>query len=86
MVCAQANKGMARGPGVREFDAAMMAQQAPPKNPPRKISTQAAPRSAEVLKWRPIERMAWDQKGRDVDIYVRLVLSSASPLRPDSKA
>lgn len=35
----QATLGMQRGPAPADFDAAMLAQQAPSKNPPRRIGT-----------------------------------------------
>lgn len=67
----QAAKGMQRGPSPAEFEAAIAAQQAPPKNPPRKIADQLAQAHEKPFKWTPVERMAWEQNGRDVDVYVR---------------
>jgi hypothetical protein len=68
----QAAKGMQRGPKPADFEAAMAAQQAPPKNPPRKIAEgiQDPSHDEKPLKWTSVQRTAWDQQGRDVDVYV----------------
>ena len=66
--------GMQRGPAPSTFDAAMLAQQAPPKHPPRKIATTDGQRGAvaETRKWTSVPRTAWTQEGRDVDVYIFL--------------
>ena len=70
---------MQRGPAPADFDTALMAQRAPPKNPPRKIiapqDTGAPGSREEPVKWTSIQRSAWDQKGRDVDVYVRALMT-----------
>ena len=52
----------------------MLAQQAPPKHPPRKIATTDGQRGAvaETRKWTSVPRTAWTQEGRDVDVYIFL--------------
>lgn len=63
---------MQRGPKPADFEAAMAAQQAPPKNPPRKIADgiHDPAHDEKSLKWTSVQRTAWDQQGRDVDVYV----------------
>ena len=73
----RASRGMERGAAAAEFEAALMAQRANDKNPPRRIMSaeDGDATSSRFIKWTSIERVAWDQSGRDVDVYVRPLLS-----------
>ena len=83
----RASRGMERGAAAAdseagrraaaaEFEAALMAQRANDKNPPRRIMSaeDGDATSSRFIKWTSIERVAWDQSGRDVDVYVRPLL------------
>ena len=58
----------------------MAAQQAPPKNPPRKIADDLEHVHDKPLRWTPVQRAAWDQNDRDVDVYVRAYFLSVTPI------
>jgi hypothetical protein len=53
-----------------------MAQRANDKNPPRRIMLAEDGDATRELpvKWTSIQRSAWDQRGRDVDVYVRALV------------
>lgn len=78
----RSHAGMLHGPRPGEFEAAMRAQNAPPRHPPKLVSTTArAPEEREVKvgedpfsnhNWNKIEKTAWNQEDREVEYFVFL--------------
>jgi hypothetical protein len=76
--------GMPHGPRPGEFEAAMRAQNAPPRHPPKLVATEAAPAAAPVAApaahapaadsaWVTADRVAWSQSGRtDIEYFLFL--------------
>ena len=73
---AAADSEAGRRAAAANFEAALMAQRANDKNPPRRIMLAENGDATRELpvKWTSIQRSAWDQRGRDVDVYVRALV------------